>query len=152
MKGLLILTGMVLIVLGACAPAKQTAVEEPPESTSDLITAVEDLAGTWHRTKKSPFGGDYRQYNLDGTYSVADNVESLQTNPKVSGTFWFDGDMFNVQDQNGKAPWDECVASQAVGIYKIHKLADGKVKFELIEDACEMRSSLLPAADFEPAP
>ena len=38
------------------------------------------------------------QYRADGTYRIAYTVEELESNPRASGRFWFEGAEFNAKD------------------------------------------------------
>ncbi|MFB0547002.1 MAG: two-component regulator propeller domain-containing protein, partial [Anaerolineae bacterium] len=61
-----------------------------------IASKVEDLVGVW----ETRFMGvvAYMQFEADGTLTLARTVEKLESAPILSGTFWFEGTVFNMED------------------------------------------------------
>ena len=61
-----------------------------------IASKVEDLIGIW----KTQCMGEvaYMQFKADGTVNLASTVEELESTPIMSGTFWFEGTGFNIND------------------------------------------------------
>lgn len=114
------------------------------------ITSAEELAGVWHRTTRTDFGGEvYRQYTEDGIYRMGASLEELETGPRVEGKFWFEGDQIVIQDTFGLAGYDICLEGQETGKYDLEVLENGHLRFLLIEDECDERAVLLEAGEME---
>ena len=74
-------------------------------------------------------GVAYMQFEEDGTVNLASTVETLESAPMISGTFWFVGTGFNIDDNMsyGKGTYE--VRVQKEGDKPIH------LSFIIIEDA-----------------
>jgi hypothetical protein len=112
------------------------------------ITTPEEIAGVWG-FDKGPVYKLYYQFNRDGTYSSSKsaNRERLENSPSLIGEFWFEGSRLklNIIDKNvGNA----CLG--VVGVYEVHLLENGALRFDLIDDECTFRSRELSVNDFEP--
>jgi hypothetical protein len=131
----LVIPILLLSLVAACAaPLAPTATSTPqPTATPVEIIAskVEDLVGVW----KSRFGGEvaYMQYRADGTFKLARTVADLESNPIVSGTFWFEGTVFNTFD-------DLC--DEGTYEVRVQKQGDKPIRlvFKEIKDPCRERS------------
>lgn len=151
--GILVCT--VLLLLSGCsepaATATPTATSDP--AVVDVITSAEELAGVWHRTTRSSFGGEvYRQYTGEGTYRMGSSPKELKDQPRVEGRFWFEGDQIVVQDTSGLPGYDICVEGEKAGKYKVELLVDGHIRFVLIEDECTERGQMLGSGEMEQVP
>jgi hypothetical protein len=112
------------------------------------ITAPEEIAGVWG-FDKGPVFKLYYQFNRDGTYSSSKSAtrERLENSPAIIGEFWFEGSRLklNIIDKNiGNA----CLG--VVGVYEVHLLENGALRFDLIDDECTFRSRELSVNNFEP--
>lgn len=122
-----------------------------PVQVVNLVTSADELAGVWHRTTRTGFGGEvYRQYSADGTYRMGSNPEELETRPKVEGEFWFEGDQLVVRDVAGLPSYDVCVQAGQVGRYTVERLANGHIRFIVVEDECGDRAGMMGAGEMEP--
>ena len=120
------------------------------ESQGPAITSAEELAGVWHRTTRTGFGGEvYREYTADGTYRMGNSVEELDVRPRVEGKFWFEGDQIVVQDTVGIPGYDICVEGKKTGRYDLEVLENGPIRFILVEDECDQRAGMLGAGEME---
>jgi len=132
-----------------------TSTSEPtatqfPTAAPVVISSLEDLAGTWHKTTPSTYGGEiYRQFREDGSYRVAGSIAELESNPRVIGNYRFEDHLLTLEDVSGDPPWDDCVASRQVGKYEVQRLENGYIRFVKVEDECEGRSMILPQGVYE---
>jgi hypothetical protein len=120
-----------------------------PESPA-AISSAEELAGVWHRTTRTGFGGEvYRQYTEDGIYRMGSSLEELEARPRVEGRFWFEGGQIVVQDTAGIPGYDICVEGEKTGRYDLEVLENGHIRFVLVEDECADRAGLVGAGEME---
>ena len=71
-----VLVCLVLLLLSSCGE-----LEGPP-----TIASAKELAGVWHRTTRTGFGGEvYRQYTEDGIYRMGSSLKELETQPRDEG-------------------------------------------------------------------
>jgi hypothetical protein len=91
------------------------------------VVEIDDMVGIWSGRAMGDAG--YHKFNKDGTFTVAWNLGNLETSPAVRAKYWFEGDVFHVDDGCGH------------GMYEvtIQKNVDGPAKliFKLIEDPCD---------------
>jgi hypothetical protein len=102
-----------------------------------LASSAEDIAGT---TWFSNFGGPlYIQFFEDGTMRGSSNRELVEDHPQAITKFWFEGTQlfFEATHQGG---CDED-APDAVGIYEVHLLENGNLRFVASEDECAGRAT-----------
>jgi hypothetical protein len=124
---------MVILAISGCS----SAASVPPTSILPTATTVpapvistEDFLGTWS------FGGAFIQFSEDGTYRKAWEIESLEDDPFIMGTFQFDDNSSALTIQPQSAP--DCLNP---GVYAVKITADGVwLHLALIEDACELRA------------
>jgi hypothetical protein len=138
--GLLVFT---LMLFAACAsatlepatptplPPTSTPTPLPPTATPApvevIATKVEDLVGIW--TTRFKGEAAYLQYRADGTFRIAYTVADLVSKPAVSGTFWFEGTLFNTKDNLcGKGTYE----------VRVQKGGDKPVQlsFTVVNDLC----------------
>jgi lysophospholipase L1-like esterase len=117
----------------------------------NLVTNAEALAGVWHRTTPDGFGGEvFRQYTADGTYQMGRSPEELETQPRVEGEFWFEGDQLVMRDVAALPGYDVCLQAGQVGRYTVEWLANGHIRFVVVEDECRDRTGMLGMGEMEP--
>ena len=63
---------------------------------------------------------------------------------------WFEGNRFMVNINDSVVP-DLIKCIGVVGIYEVQMLADGSLRFVVIEDECEIRARATLAGDWMPA-
>ena len=131
---------VLLLLLSSCGE---------PQSPATINSAVE-LAGVWHRTTRTGFGGEvYRQYTEDGSYRMGSSLEELEAQPRVEGRFWFEDAQIVVQDTAGLPAYDICVEGGKTGRYDLEMLENGHIRFVLVEDECADRARLVGAGEME---
>lgn len=98
-----------------------------------LASSAEDIAGMWLRTARgAPL---YILFLEDGTMHESTNPELVEDRPWIKAEFWFEGTQLFIEESLG--PCDE----NPTGIYEIHLLANGNLKFVVIEDECLLRAT-----------
>jgi hypothetical protein len=99
-----------------------------------LATSVKDIVGTWVGIGTD---GLYHRFNEDGTCQVATSLEALATQPGAECTFQFEGTRLSLTVVK-EITLPPCPAK--TGIYEVHLLANGNIKFAKIQDACRPRA------------
>lgn len=114
------------------------------------LTTPEEIAGIWGYC---PATDDcyYYQYMPDGDYRGATQPTRarLEDTPSVTGEFWFEGSRLNlnVTEDTLTDRWS-CIGK--IGIYEVLLLENGYLRFELIEDECQIRAEDLVEFEHEP--
>ena len=109
----------------------------------ELASSAEDIVGTWHQINVPGLAG-YYQYSEDGTFRGAQVREWVEDHPTDKGEFWFEGAQLFIEESLGVC--DE----NPIGIYEVHLLANGNLKFVVIEDECRSRATRLQGrGDYE---
>ena len=140
-----ILVCIALLLLASCGEPEATAT--PAVS---VISNAEELVGVWHRTTRTGFGGEvYRQYTADGTYRMGSSLEELEAQPRVEGEFWFEGDQIVMRDVTALPGYDVCIQAGQVGRYTVERLANGHIRFVVVEDDCSDRVGMLGTGEME---
>jgi hypothetical protein len=135
-----VLVSLVLLLLSSCGEPEGPAT----------INSAEELAGVWHRTTRTGFGGEvYRQYTEDGIYRMGGSLEELEARPRVEGRFWFEGGQIVVQDTAGIPGYNTCVEGEKTGRYDLEVLENGHIRFVLAEDECPERAGMVGAGEME---
>jgi len=108
-----------LLLLSGCTP-------QPAGFT------VDDLYGIWTH------GGDYNQFNEDGTYVVAATVDELTSQPIEYGDFRLEGTTLTyiTNEESG-------FCGGKTGNYEVELAEDGRIEITLVEDSCGGRSRFL---------
>jgi hypothetical protein len=115
-------------------PADHWDWVEPPAAS---IT-VEDLIGMW----KDDDGPDFLQLNGDGTYAVAPiNPDFLEKAPVEIGEFRLEGTSITYM-----ASSESAFCTGQTGSYQVELIEEGKLQFELQEDACQVRADSQPGS------
>jgi hypothetical protein len=100
-----------------------------PES-EEIASKIEDIVGVW----ESRFVGEvsYIHYKADGTFTHAYTIENLERSPLFSGTFWFEGTVFNTKDQ---------LSPQGLYEVKVHKKGETPIRlsYTVIDDPISQR-------------
>ena len=116
-------------------PPTATPTPAPPTATPTpvLATSAKDIVGTWVGVGAE---GLYHRFNEDGTHQVGTSLQVLVAKPDVEETFRFEGTrlIFTEVKVTGLPP-----CGPAPGIYEVHLLANGNIKFVCIQDACKQR-------------
>jgi hypothetical protein len=60
------------------------------------------------------------QFEADGSVKLAITVEGLESNPRLSGTFWFEGTVFNIEESFGRGTGQYEVRVQKEGDKAVH--------------------------------
>jgi hypothetical protein len=84
-KATVVFVMLVLSLVTACAPAAPTPTLGParPTPVEVLATKPEHLASLWFD------GASYQRYEPDGTITVAESIENLDSDYVMTGRFWF---------------------------------------------------------------
>jgi hypothetical protein len=105
--------------------------EWTPARPSGPIETTGDLAGVYERQ-----GGQYAQFNEDGTFGCASSRLNLGKDAECKGEVSFEGATLSVTAE-------QC-PSGSTGVYRVERLDTGFVQFEATEeDACAWRSDFL---------
>jgi hypothetical protein len=152
-----------VFIITACGPSAQPAATITPTPTSApsstpeptatpqpvLATSIMDIVGVWEH----PLPGSlvFREIREDGTMTSAAGVkENIDEQPHSLGKSWFEGNRFMVEIIDTVLPdYKKCIG--VVGIYEVQLLADGGLRFVVIEDACPTRARATLAGDWMPA-
>ena len=107
-----------------------------------------DIVGVWEQPVFSkPW---FMEIGEDGTLTVAAGVrENLSEQPYTKSESWFEGNRFMVNIIDTVLPNKACVG--LVGIYEVQLLADGSLRFAVIEDECEESGLTTLDGDWLPA-
>ena len=134
----LLAVGFVLLIAMGCAPSA-TPTPVPPTATPTpvLATSAKDIVGTWVGVGGAD--GLYQRFNEDGTCQVATSLEALATKPAAECTFQFEGTRLSLTEVKTTG-LPECSPAKT-GIYEVHLLANGNIKFVKIQDACSHRAN-----------
>ena len=99
---------------------------QPPSAIN-----TEDLIGIW----KTGYG-KYVQFNVDGTFSVARNIDGLTSAPVEYGEYRLEGTelMFIANKESRNCPGQ-------TGHYRVEISEEGKIEIALVEDPCSPRAS-----------
>ena len=97
-----------------------------PETSEIIANKAEDIVGIW----TTQFMGTeaYIQFNADETFDLARTIDALESSKILSGTFWFEGTVFNMKDNLGIG----------TGTYEVRVQKEGdksvKLSFTVIDD------------------
>ena len=112
------------------------------------VTTAEELAGVWGYRRGTDFGL-YYMFNQDGTLHMAATPtrERLEDSPSIIGEYWFEGSQlfFNITKSNMPEP---CI--NVLGVYDVHLLENGNLRFVVVDDVCSWRTKQLSEHDVEP--
>ena len=135
--------GMFLLV--GCSAAREAS------SQPGLVTSADDIPGAWHRTSGAPW---YLAFHEDGTINGSASLEAV-----VNGRghdewkYRFEGTQLILEGSGG-----HCEKSQ-IGIFEVHLLENGNLKFLTVEDECASRAGQLGGRpddgivrEYEPVP
>ena len=160
---LLMLVTVFILIVSACGPSAQPAATITPAPTAapsstpeptptpqpELATSIMDIVGVWEHPLPGISG--FREFREDGTNSSAAGViENLSEQPYTEGESWFEGNRFMINIIDSVVP-DQIKCIGVVGIYEVQLLADGGLRFVVIEDECEVRARATLAGDWIPA-
>ena len=124
---------MVILMISGCSSATSVPPTSlPPTATTVPTPAIstDDILGTWG------FGGAFIQFSDDGTYRKGWEIDSLEDDPFIMGTFQLDENSGVLTIQPQLAP--DCLSP---GVYAVKITADGVwLHLSLVEDACELRA------------
>ena len=81
--------------------------------------------------------------------SAAGVIENLDEQPHSMSESWFEGNRLMVKIIDTVLP-DHKACIGVVGIYEVQMLADGTLRFVVIEDECEIRARATLAGDWMP--
>lgn len=82
--------------------------------------------------------------------SAAGVIENLDEQPHSISESWFEGNRYMVNIIDSVLPdHKKCIG--VVGIYEVQLLADGSLRFVVIEDECEIRARATLAGEWMPA-
>ncbi len=160
---LLMLTAVFVLLVTACEPSAQPAATITPTPTSApsstpeptptpqpvLATSLMEIVGVWKHPLPDSFV--FREIREDGTMiSAAGVIENLDEQPHSKGESWFEGNRFMVKINDTVVPGNKiCIG--VVGTYEVQLLADGSLRFVVIEDECEIRARATLSGDWMPA-
>jgi hypothetical protein len=86
-KAVAITVIVVLQLVAACAPAAPTPTRTPEPTATPVevrATKPEHLAGIWFD------GASYQRYEADGSLTIAESIENLDSDYIMTGRFWFE--------------------------------------------------------------
>ena len=113
-----------------------TATPSPiPSATPVQATSAKEILGLWHGEGRD---GMQFKFEEDGTCQQTQIRDSLDNNPNVTCEYKFEGDqlIFTTLEVRGLPPCEE-----DIGIYEVHLLENGNIKFMVVEDSCRPRVS-----------
>jgi len=120
-RGPVVIIGMIaLMALGAACSGNGGITEE-------------DVTGIWHVQNY----GSFQQINDDGTYSIAQIMESLDDGPLEAGQWTLDGAVFTMISSDES---EVCAAGER-GIYEVELIDENRMTHVRQEDACSRRST-----------
>ena len=136
-----------MFLLAGCGAAG----EGPPEPGP--VTSADAILGTWHRTSGGPW---YLAFHEDGTLNGSQGLEAVvEGRGGIEYTYRFEGTQLIVEGSGGSCLED----SQLIGIYEVHMLKNGNLKFLAIEEDCADRETTLAGRpddgitrEYEPVP
>jgi hypothetical protein len=108
-------------------PPEQKAENEPVEIN---VLEIADMVGIWSGRAMGDAG--YHKFNQDGTFTVAWNFGDLDTSPAATAKYWFEGNVFHVEDGCGHGMYEVTIQKKEGG--------STKLRFTLLEDPCETRT------------
>ena len=82
---------LVLSIVTACAPAAPTPTRTPEPTATPVevrATKPEHLAGIWYD------GASYQRWEADGSITIAESVENLDSDYVMTGRFWFEDGIY----------------------------------------------------------
>lgn len=92
------------------------------------------ILGIWLGIENN--AGMYYQFNDDGTYWVAKSLKLLESQPNVTGNYFFEGEKITFK-MTSVHDLPDCGWTDSV--YKVEKLLMGQIKFIKVEDRCSER-------------
>ena len=117
-------------------PVPPTSTPVPPTPTPGTMEVVasqiEDLVGIWETNFQGKVA--YMQFEADGTLKLALTLEGLENKPRLSGTFWFEGTVFHMEESYGRGTGKYEVRVQKEGDKAVH------LSFTEINDPESMRA------------
>lgn len=103
------------------------------------VTLTEELVGVWGY-QRGPGFNLYYQFGDDGTFRIASTAsrERLENSPSVIGKFWFDDSRLLFKIEQNTLETATCIDN--IGVYEVHLLETGDLRFKVIEDDCTWRA------------
>jgi hypothetical protein len=136
---------MLVVLATACGPA-QTPTAAPPTTAPTpaftLATSIKDITGTWQNKSAEV----YLRFYEDGTLNNADSVEKLDNQPYARSEIRFKGTQMSLKET---AVDGVPSCRDALGLYEVRLLPNGKIQIVAIEDQCPPRATDT-ALEFEP--
>lgn len=113
---------------------------ETAQSTDEIIQ-LNDLVGIWTQdTTPEDFTKSVIKFSKDGTYTIAYDVEKIETKPVDKGELKFEGkDIVLI-------PSESPMCTNYSGKYAIKKIEKDKLELTAQEDPCERRRAALNRA------
>ena len=147
-KVIAILLPLGIFLLAGCSAAGGASPEP------GLVTSADDILGAWHRISGGPW---YIVFHEDGTINGSEGLEEILVGRgHDEWTYWFEGTQLFMQGMQGSR--GHCEKSQ-IGIYEVHLLENGNLKFFTVEDECAPRRGVLAGRpddgitrEYEPVP
>jgi len=125
----ILLMSLAILALAACSPGEITQ---------------EELLGTWRVVQVS----SYLQFNADGTYRIAVNVNDLEGSTVEQGDYTLEGSLFtfisNVNSRN-------CEEGER-GMYELERSESDTGDIRMIHQEDECRNRALPVATLRRVP
>ena len=93
-------------------PADPDACQAALVASGEFIASqVEDIVGIWETRFLGAVA--YMQYEADGTFKVVNSLEDLEKGiVRISGTFWFEGNVLHVADNYGEGTYEVTVQKE----------------------------------------
>jgi hypothetical protein len=106
--------------------------------SSDEIIQLNDLVGIWTQdTSPEDFTKSVIKFREDGTYTIAYDIEKIETGPVDKGQIKFEGiDIVFI-------PSESPMCTNNSGKYAINKIEKDKLELTAQEDTCERRRAAL---------
>jgi hypothetical protein len=131
-----VMVTMLVVLAAACGPAQTSTTAPPttaPTQAFTLATSIKDVVGTWYNEGT----GVYLRFYEDGTLHNADSPESLDNQPYATSEIRFEGTQMSLIE-TAVAGVPSC--GDALGLYEVRLLPDGKIQIVTIEDQCPPRA------------
>ncbi len=134
-----------IFLLAGCRAAGGASSQPGP------LTSADDILGAWHRTSGGPW---YTAFHGDGTINGSALPEAVvKGRGHDEWKYRFEGTQLFMGGSGG-----HCENSQ-IGIFEVHLLENGNLKFLTIEDECASRAGQLAGRpddgivrEYEPVP
>ena len=137
-----LMVGVCLLALSACGGSGPSG---------ELVTTGDDLVGVWKRATEWKSGGwvvGYMQCEADGTMDLGRAPDKWDY-AVCSYAVAFEGTQVSVTETD--CPGFQCTGrGEPAAVYQVQLLANGNLRFVVVEDGCPVRRNMLTLEEWEP--